>query len=161
MKVSDFVELVRDNEELRSKNIYAGQHGVLLARIDLSDEWFVRFLDDNNYGAYAVAKVKAKDLIFSSEYPDEWLPEFMEQLNDPEIYSHTELKPAKFKEHDWVVLTKDKPEYEKKGVRKGMVGCVMCEYAIRYKWNVIFCDENSWHDIAEICVHEDDLEIVE
>ena len=161
MKVSDFVELLKDNEELRSKNIFAGQHGVLLVRIDISDEWLVKFSDDNNYGAYAVAKVKAKDLKYSSEYPDEWFDELTEQINDPKTYTHTELKPAKFKLNDWVVVIKDKPDYEKAGVKKGMVGFVVSEHAIKSKWDVIFSEKDSYRDIAEISVHEDDLELAE
>ena len=41
-----------------------------------------------------------------------------------------------------------------------MVWYVMSEYAIRNKWDVIFSEEDSCRDIAEICVDEDDLELV-
>ncbi len=161
MKVTDFVKLINDNDELRVRNIHKGLSGVLVAYIDMTDEWLVQFLDDHNYGAYAVAKVKAKDIRFSSLMPDEWASEFLKTIKDPKFYTHTELKPPKFKEYDKVVLVKDKSRYEKDGVKKGMIGCVVSTNAIRSEWEVIFSEEGTARDIADIDVHEDDLELVE
>lgn len=160
MQISDFVELINDNEELRAKNIFKGMDGVLVSYISATDEWIVKFQDDYNWGAYVIAKAKTKDLKYCSPYPKEILSEFLEQINDPDFYTHTELKSPKFKEYDRVVLTKDKPKYENEGVKKGMIGCIMSSYAIRNKWQVIFSDWETGDDIADITVHEEDMELI-
>lgn len=159
MKVSDFVKLINDNEELRAKNIFKGISGVLVSYIGAADEWIVQFLDDYNYGAYAVARAKSADLKFCSEMCSEWVNEFKEQINGRDFYTHTELKPPKFKEYDSVIIINDKPEYEKYGVKKGMTGCIASAYAIRNEWNVLVSLEPGKD--ADINVHEDDLQLVE
>lgn len=158
MQISDFVELINDNEELRSKNIFKGMKGVLVSYISATDEWIVMFLDDYNYGAYAVAKAKSIDLKYHFKMHTEWIAEFKEQINSRDFYTHTELKPPKFKEYDFVKIINDKPEYEKHGVKKGMTGCIASAYAIKNKWNVLVSLE-PWKD-ADICVHEDDMDLI-
>ncbi len=160
MERSDFVKLINDNEELRAKNIFKGMDGVLISYINTTDEWIVKFQDDNNWGAYAIAKAKTKDLKYCSPYPKEILSEFLEQINDPDFYTHTELTPPKFKEYDRIMLIKDKPKYNNEGVKTGMIGCVMSSYAIQNKWQVIFSDVNTGDDIADLTVHEDDMELI-
>lgn len=54
-------------------------------------------------------------------------------------------------------LTVEKKEYAKYGVHKGMQGVVMESYCIDSCYYVIFTDENTAEDIADISVHEDDL----
>ncbi|MCH5164429.1 MAG: hypothetical protein J1F36_05375 [Clostridiales bacterium] len=159
MQISDFVELINDNEELRNKNIFKGISGFLVSYIDTTDEWIVKFLDDNNWGAYAVAKVKTKDLNFLHSYPQPKLSKFHEQINMPDFYTHTELKLPKFKEYDFVKIINNKPEYEKHGVKKGMTGCIASTYAINGEWNVLV-SLKPWKD-ADIEVHEDDMELID
>ena len=62
---------------------------------------------------------------------------------------------------DLVELIKDKPEYEKAGVKKGMFGAVMSEESINGKWQVVFSEFYTGKDIADIPVREDDLQIHE
>ncbi len=157
----DYVELINENEELRSKNIFKGTAGILVSYISATEEWIILFLDIYNYGAYAVAKAKTTDLKYISKMPEDWIKEFNAKIESTDFYTHTELKPPKFKEYDKVMLINDKPAYTKAGVKKGMTGCVMFNYAISNKWGVIFSEENTGCDIADINVHEDDLELIE
>ena len=53
-----------------------------------------------NRGAYAVAKTKSNNLKYSSQIHEEWIEGFNRQITSPDFYSHTELKPPKFKEYD-------------------------------------------------------------
>ncbi len=62
---------------------------------------------------------------------------------------------------DLVELIKDKPEYEKAGVKKGMFGAVMSEESINGKWQVVFSEFYTGKDIADIPVREEDLQIHE
>lgn len=62
---------------------------------------------------------------------------------------------------DLVELIKDKPEYEKAGVKKGMFGAVMSEESINGKWQVVFSEFYTGKDIAGIPVREEDLQIHE
>ncbi len=56
----DFVDIINDNEELRSKNIFKGYGGVLISYINTTDEWIVEVLNSHNTGRYAVAKLMRK-----------------------------------------------------------------------------------------------------
>ncbi len=161
MERFDFVKLINDNEELRAKNIFKGYSGVLISYINATDEWIVEVLDPHNSGRYAVAKISAKDLRFSFHYPERDINQIKELSAKEEFYTHTELKPPKFKEYDKVRLIKDKSRYEKEGVKKGTIGCIISTYAIMSEWEVIFSEEGTARDIADIDVHEDDLELVE
>ena len=161
MQVSDFVELINDTEELSAKNIFKGCDGVLVSYISSTDEWVVEFLDSYNYGAFAVAKAKTKDLKYTGPHLPEFLSEFLEEINKPDFYTHSELKPPKFKEYDKVILINDKPQYLEEGLKKGDIGCVMSDYAIKNHWWVIFSEANTGNDIADTCVHEDDIELAE
>ncbi|MDE6373788.1 MAG: hypothetical protein K2L72_04740, partial [Clostridia bacterium] len=58
-------------------------------------------------------------------------------------------------------LIKDRPEYEKAGVSKGMFGAVMSEGSINGKWQVVFSEFYTGKDIADIAVREEDLLIHE
>ena len=62
---------------------------------------------------------------------------------------------------DLVELIKDKPEYEKAGVKKGMFGAIMSEGSINGKWQVVFSEFYTGKDIADILVREEDLQIHE
>ncbi len=159
MERFDFVKLINDNEELRSKNIFKGYSGVLISYINATDEWIVEVLDPHNSGRYAVAKISAKDLRFSFHYPERDINQIKELSEKDEFYTHTELKPPKFKENDYVRLINDKEEYKMEGVTKGMKGYILSEYAIMDKWDVLFSIK-PWHD-EDFSVHEDDLELVE
>ncbi len=44
MERFDFVNIINDNEELRSKNIFKGHYGVLISYINATDEWIVEVL---------------------------------------------------------------------------------------------------------------------
>ena len=159
MQVSDYVRLKNDTEELSAKNIFKGFDGILVSYITATDEWVVEFLDSYNFGEFAVAKAKAGDLEYTGPYTPELMDEFLEEINRPDFYTHTELKPPKFKEYDSVIITKDKPEYEKYGVKKGMRGCIASTYAIRSQWSVLVSIKPSYDEDIEI--HEDDMELVD
>lgn len=62
---------------------------------------------------------------------------------------------------DLVELIKDKPEYEKAGVKKGMFGAVMSEESINGKWQVVFSEFYMGKDIADILVREEDIQVHE
>lgn len=59
-----------------------------------------------------------------------------------------------------VELTVVKPKYKKECVKKGMRGCVMREYAIKGQWQIIFSEEGTGKDVADIMVSEEDFILV-
>ena len=67
----------------------------------------------------------------------------------------------KMKYLDLVELIKDRPRYEKEGVKKGMFGAVMSEKPIDGEWQVIFSEFYTGKDIADISVAEEDLQVHE
>ena len=96
------------------------------------------FLNPKNVGDYAVATVSEHDLIRLGSLPADTIAEIKEVANRPDFFEHTSFLPVRFKEYDMVELTVDKPKYKKEGVKKGMRGCVMSEYAIKGQWQIMF-----------------------
>ena len=92
--------------------------------------------------------------------PAATIAEIKEIVNRPNFFEHTSFLPIRFKEYDMVELTVDKPKYKKEGVVKGMRGCVMSEYAIKGQWQIIFSEEGTGKDVADIMVSEEDLILV-
>ena len=62
---------------------------------------------------------------------------------------------------DLVELIADRSEYEKEGVKKGMLGAVMSETSINGRWQVVFSEFHTGKDIADLSVREEDLKIHE
>ena len=65
------------------------------------------------------------------------------------------------KEYDRVELIVEKEAYAKEGVHKGMTGCVISSYAINNQWLIIFSEDGTGKDIADICVDREDFKVIE
>ena len=160
MRQYESVKLKNEVNALREKGIDVNTLGVLILQIASSEQWIVMFLNPKNEGDYAVATVSESDLIRLGSLPAAAISEIKEIANRPNFFEHTSFLPVRFKEYDMVELTVDKPKYKKEGVKKGMRGCVMSEYAIKGQWQIIFSEEGTGKDVADIMVSEEDLILV-
>ncbi len=117
------------------------------------------FRNFKNYDDYACVNINSK-------YLDFWMKEESENIPNWERFKATgdltkdSFKPQKFLEYDLVELTVEKEKYAKFGVHKGMRGVVMENYCIDSEYYVIFTDESTAEDIADLCVYEDDLILI-
>ena len=59
-----------------------------------------------------------------------------------------------------VRVTAEKEKYAREGVHKGMEGFICHDDNTNGKWLVNFPQYGAKEDIAEICIHEDDLEVI-
>ncbi len=160
MRQYESVKLKNEVNALREKGIDVNTLGVLILQIASSEQWIVMFLNPKNEGDYAVATVSERDLIRLGSLPAAAISEIKEIANRPNFFEHTSFLPVRFKEYDMVELTVDKPKYKKEGVKKGMRGCVMSEYAIKGQWQIIFSEEGTGKDVADIMVSEEDFILV-
>ena len=160
MRQYESVKLKNEVNALREKGIDVNTLGVPIFQIASSEQWIVMFLNPKNVGDYAVATVSEHDLIRLGSLPAATIAEIKEVVNRPDFFERTSFLPVRFKEYDMVELTVDKPKYKKEGVEKGMRGCVMSEYAIKGQWQIIFSEEGTGKDIADIMVSEEDLILV-
>ncbi len=160
MRQYESVKLKNEVNALREKGIDVNTLGVLILQIASSEQWIVMFLNPKNEGDYAVATVSERDLIRLGSLPAAAISEVKEIANRPNFFEHTSFLPVRFKEYDMVELTVDKPKYKKEGVKKGMRGCVMSEYAIKGQWQIIFSEEGTGKDVADIMVSEEDFILV-
>lgn len=161
MKEFNLIELVNNNTKLNGKGIFKGNNGVLITLIPQSLDRIVMFLNPKNLGDYAVAVVNEKDLNYVGELPEETKLTYKEIVNRSDFFNHIAFTPLKLKEYDKVVLAVDKPKYQKEGVTKGMIGCIMSEQAINGEHQVIFSENNTGKDIADIMISEEDLILLE
>ena len=157
MKIYDDVELNTELEELSVKGVHKGETGLLIEIT--ADNCLVMFLNSLNYGDYAFARVAKKYLDICNFKYGKNLNELKKMVETKDLTKDS-FRPQKFIEFDLVELTVEKEKYAKEGVHKGMQGVVMENYCIDSKYSVIFTDENTGYDIADISVHEDDLKLV-
>ena len=151
------VELIGGRESLREKGIEPGASGVLIAPVAGTESWIAVFFNPACEGDYAVTVVEERELKLLGRLPDEAVTEWKAIAERPEFFGHTAFIKLKFKEYDRVELVRDRPEYAREGVTRGMRGCVMGAAAVRGRRQVIFSEENIGRDIAELSVAEADL----
>ena len=157
LKIYDDVELNEELEELTEKGIHNGETGVIL---DIrADKCYVLFLNSQNYGDYAYVKVKSRYLDYCDFHYGKSIEDF-EKFKQTRDLTKDSFKPQKFIEFDLVELIVEKEKYAKYGVHKGMQGVIMETKCIDSCYYVIFTDESTAEDIADISVHEDDLVLV-
>lgn len=153
----DDVKLNTELEELSEKGIHNGCLGIVLEI--KNNECLVLFFNKLNRGDYACCNVDKKFLTVLNlnykKYNDGW-----EKFKATRDLTKDSFKPQKFFEYDLVELTVEKEKYSKYGVHKGMQGVVMENYCIDSEYYVIFTDESTAEDIADLCVNEDDLILI-
>ena len=117
----------------------------------------VVFLNPLNYGDYAVAQVEKENLTFlaKSRFAENW-QDFLTKIDK----GKTSFIPCDVKEYDKVELIVEKPKYAIEGVHKGMTGCVISSYAIDNEWLIIFSEDGTGKDIADICVAREDFKVI-
>lgn len=157
MKIYDDVELNTELEELAEKGIHKGETGIVFEI--KADSVRVLFLNSKNYGDYAYVKVNKQylnvlDLKYGKDI-DGW-----EKFKATRDLKKDSFRPQKFIEYDYVELAVEKEKYAKEGVHKGARGAVMENYCIDSEYYVIFTDESTGYDIAELCVYDEDLILV-
>lgn len=157
LKIYDNIKLNTELDALSEKGIHKGCTGIIF---DIkADNCFVYFRNFKNYDDYACVYIDQK-------YLDYWMKEESENIPNWDRFKATgnltkdSFKPQKFLEYDLVELTVEKEKYAKFGVHKGMRGVVMENYCIDSEYYVIFTDESTAEDIADLCVYEDDLILI-
>ena len=156
LQMFDEVKLKREIEEYAKKGIGKGCDGVV---IEVKEGiCTVIFLSPWNYGDYAVAKAKKEDLEFlgKSQFAEEWRSYISKIKREKDSFI-----PCDVKEYDKVELIVEKPKYAIEGVHKGMTGCVMSSYAINNKWQIIFSEDGTGKDIADIGVAREDFKVID
>ena len=155
MKKYDVVKLI-DKDIL--SDIKVGTVGIVLNCDSGSAE--VMFLNLQNYGDYAIKKVGYESLKAVGVIGDNLQSEITELMKNKNL-NRGSFKENTFQEYDMVKLINDKPKYLNKGVKKGAIGTIMSEYAIKDEWDIIFTDTTTGKDIADMCVNVNDIKKVE
>ena len=156
LQIFDEVKLNKELEIFATKGIHKDCDGVI---IEVNQNTCtVVFLSPWNYGDYAVAVVGKNYLTFlgKSKFSEDW-KNFLGKIKREK----TSFLPCDVKEYDKVELIVEKPRYAIEGVHKGMIGCVISSYAINGEWLIIFSEDDTGKDIADICVAREDFKVIE
>ena len=157
LKMYDNVKLNIEVKDLAERGVHKGCTGIFLEI--KADDCFVRFRNRKNIGDYACVNINGKYLEFYRHEQEENIPNWERFKNSNKIKKDSFI-PQKFIEFDLVELIAEKEKYANYGVHKGMQGVVMEDYCIDSEYYVIFTDESTAEDIADISVHEDDLILI-
>ena len=157
MEVYDNVILNTNLNDLSERGIRKGCTGVVL-EID-ENGCFVRFRNRENIGDYACVYVNEQYLDKFDHEPENHIPTW-EKFKKTNGIKKDSFQPRKFFENDVVEVAVEKEQYAKLGVHKGMQGIIMLPECICGNYYVVFSDENTVDDIADITVHEDDLILI-
>lgn len=159
MKKFDMVILMKNTDCLNKRGIMSGCKGIIICVDEKS--YRVMFMNEKNYGNGIFATVLEDDVKYLSVFPMQFRAELEDYLASVDINNDTDaFIPCDVKEYDKVELVVEKSEYAKEGVHKGMTGCVMCSYAIKNEWLIIFSEEGTGKDIAELCVKREDFKVI-
>lgn len=154
------VTLIKNVDNLVRRGITEGCGGIVV-QID-EKAYHVLFMNGSNYGNGIFATVGKSDVEYLSIFPVHFRAKLDEYLSSVDINDESDaFISCDVKEYDKVEMIVEKPEYSKEGVHKGTTGCVMASYAIRNRWLVIFSEEGTGKDIAELCVKREDFKVIE
>lgn len=104
------------------------------------------------------AKAMSKYL---STFPMQFQTQLEDYLASVDINDETDMFIlCEVKEYDKVEMIVEKSKYAIEGVHKGMTGCVMSSYAIKNEWLIVFSEEGTGKDIAELCVSREDFKVI-
>lgn len=159
LKKFDMVTLIKSVEELVPRGITQGCGGVIV-QVNAQD-YRVMFMDGNNYGNGIFATVGKNDVKYLSTFPIQFQKQLEEYLASVDINDGTDtFILCDVKEYDKVEMIVEKTKYAIEGVHKGMAGCVMSSYAIKNEWLIVFSEEGTGKDIAELCVSREDFKVI-
>lgn len=160
LKKFDVVKIIEDLPQLTEKEIYKGYSGVVVeTKGDLITVWV---LNPYNKGETAFVDIAEKSLVYLYEWDKDSSRLEMEEFFNPlNREKYQKLSKIDVKEYDVVELINEKPQYLVEGVHKGDRGCVISEYAIKGKWNIIFSERGTGKDIAEISVDRNDFIVID
>ena len=160
LKKFDLVNLIKNIDNLTQRGIMQGCGGVII-QVNEKD-YRVMFMNGNNYGDGIFATVSESDVKYLSGFPKQFQSVLEEYLQSVNIYDETgKFLSCDVKEYDKVELIVEKPKYAIEGVHKGMMGCVISAYAIKNQWLIVFSEDGTGKDIAEICVDREDFKVIE
>lgn len=160
LKKYDMVTLTKTIDNLVLRGITKNCRGVVIQTGE--KVYRVLFMNPSNYGNGIFTTVEKSDVDYISAFPVLFRAELDEFLLKADLNDETDkFIPCDVKEYDKVELIVEKNEYAKEGVHKGMTGCVTASYAIKNRWSVIFSEEGTGKDIAELCVRREDFRVIE
>ena len=160
LKKYDMITLTKNIDTLVRRGIEQGCGGIVIQEV--KNACRILFMNPNNYGDGIFATVDKSDVDYISAFPVSFRAELDEYLSKADLNDETKkFIPCNVKEYDKVELIVEKYEYAKEGVHKGMTGCVTASYAIQNRWSVIFSEEETGKDIAELCVKREDFKVIE
>ena len=160
LKKFDLINLIKNIDNLTQRGIMQGCGGIII-QVNEKD-YRVMFMNGNNYGDGIFATIGESDVKYLSTLPMQFQNGLEEYLQSVDIYDETgTFIPCNVKEYDKVELIVEKPKYAVEGVHKGMTGCVISSYAINNQWLIIFSEDETGKDIADICVDREDFKVIE
>lgn len=159
LKKFDMVALIKSVDELVQRGITQGCGGVI---VQVNEKNYrVIFMNGNNYGNGIFATVSESDVKYLSTFPLQFQTQLEDYLASVDINDETDtFVLCDVKEYDKVEMIVEKPKYAIEGVHKGMTGCVMSSYAIKNEWLIVFSEEGTGKDIAELCVSREDFKVI-
>ena len=157
MKKFDIVKLKHNNQKYLDCN--KDYFGIITNM--LSDMCEVLFFNEKNWGDYIILKINISNLIFIKNLPEKYQRELENFITSNKFVNKEQFIQNKFNEYDLVEVTTEKEAYTKFGVHKGMKGVIMQNHAIKGGWYVIFTNEQTGEDIADVIINENDLKIME
>ena len=159
IKKYDVIKLKESDGALKERGVNSGCEGIVVEK----EKGVLRILllSPYNHGDYIFATVEERSVDFIGELPPSLIEELKSSFNQKAIYDDgKKFKANDVKEYDIIEMLVDKPEYNENGVYKGMRGVVMSSHAVKDGWYVIFSEDNTGKDIADICVKRKDFTVI-
>lgn len=157
-------DVVRLKKQYIANNLDKDDYGIVL-KVNIPKS-LVLFFNKGIIGDYAVAEINNFDLnICEEKIPSKIKNELTERGKLEKLINsnRSKLIKQKFKENDFVRLTKDKEKYNKQGVFCGDIGIVAYDHSVMNEVLVDFTGVDANLEIVGDCisVEMNDLELIE
>lgn len=148
MKKYNIVKLINE-KPYSAYGLEKDMRGIVIEEVSNTSK--VLFFNPQNVGDYTISTLNNRDLICEEEQlPKEIKNELIKNLDKILYKAKPRIKSMPLKAYDLVELLVDK--YEKYGIKKGEIGCVMDTHAVQNYILVDFSGINTKGDYYGDCI---------
>ena len=141
MNKFDLIKLINEKPYIKN-NLRKNEYGIILDKVN--EDYNILFFNSENIGEYIIINVQQQDIVLEDEkLPQSIVNELINKLKKKKKNAKENLTQTTIKQYSTVELLVENKKYNKFGIHKGDIGCVVDNKAIQNYIEVDFSKINS------------------
>ncbi len=141
MNKFDLIKLINEKPYIKN-NLRKNEYGIILDKVN--EDYNILFFNSENIGEYIIINVQQQDIVLEDEkLPQSIVNELINNLDKIKKNAKENLTQTTIKQYSTVELLVENKKYNKYGINKGDIGCVVDNKAIQNYIEVDFSKINS------------------